>query len=463
VKAVYDEAVAHFCPADAVDLKLDDKQVKEAVHKVEKALVRENILKHGKRPDGRKLDEVRPLNMEVGWLPRTHGSSLFARGETQAMVTVTLGTSRDEQTVDELMNYYSKKFMLHYNFPPFSVGEARRIAGPGRREMGHGALAEKSLEAVLPDPEQFPYTIRVVSDILESNGSSSMASVCGGSICLMDAGVPISGQVAGISVGIVEDNGKWELLTDILGEEDHFGDMDFKVAGTKDGVTGVQLDLKKRGLSQEQIAESMKRARTALTFILGKMNAIIDKPRAEISTLAPRILMVKVNPEKIGKIIGPAGKGIRALEADTGAKIDIEDDGKVKIASSDALAAQQAADWIRGLTSEPEVGVIYTGTVVRVVDFGAFIKFLGAQDGLCHISELRNERVGKVTDVVKEGDTVKVKVLSVDDRGKVKLTMRGIDQVTGEETEPVERRPAPEGQGEGRRDRGPRRHHRHAS
>jgi polyribonucleotide nucleotidyltransferase len=374
--------------------------------------------------------------MEVGWLPRTHGSSLFARGETQAMVTVTLGTSRDEQTVDELMNYYSKKFMLHYNFPPFSVGEARRIAGPGRREMGHGALAEKSLEAVLPDPEQFPYTIRVVSDILESNGSSSMASVCGGSICLMDAGVPISGQVAGISVGIVEDNGKWELLTDILGEEDHFGDMDFKVAGTKDGVTGVQLDLKKRGLSQEQIAESMKRARTALTFILGKMNAIIDKPRAEISTLAPRILMVKVNPEKIGKIIGPAGKGIRALEADTGAKIDIEDDGTVYISCNDYKGAERAKAAVEAIAEDVQVGRIYDGKIISIKDFGAFVELAPGQDGLCHISELDDTYVKNVNDVVQIGQRLRVKVINVDDQGRVKLSRKAVlrDEAEGKES-----------------------------
>ncbi len=426
VRAAYEETVAHFCPEDATEPEFVEQDVKDAVQKVEKAIVRESILKSGKRSDGRKLDEVRPLNMEIGWLPRTHGSSLFGRGETQAMVTVTLGTSRDEQTVDEMMNYYSKKFMLHYNFPPFSVGEARRITGPGRRELGHGALAEKSLEAVLPDPESFPYTIRVVSDILESNGSSSMASVCGGSLALMDAGVPVSEQVAGISIGIVEDNGKWELLTDILGEEDHFGDMDFKVAGTKNGVTGVQLDLKKRGLSQEQIAETMKRARTALTFILGKMNAIIEKPRGQISMLAPRILMVKVNPEKIGKIIGPAGKGIRALEADTGAKIDIEDDGTVYISSTDAKGAERAKAAVEAIAEDVQVGRIYEGKVISIKDFGAFVELAPGQDGLCHISELDDTYVKNVNDVVQIGQKIRVKVINVDDQGRVKLSRKAV-------------------------------------
>jgi polyribonucleotide nucleotidyltransferase len=437
--------------------------VQGAFKKLEKTIVRNAILDTGRRIDGRDTTSVRPIAVEVGVLPRVHGSGLFTRGETQALAVATLGTGQDEQIIDALEGDYREHFLLHYNFPPYSVGEASMLRSPGRREIGHGKLAWRALRPLLPARESFPYTIRVVSEITESNGSSSMATVCASSLALMDAGVPLGRPVAGIAMGLIKEGERIAVLSDILGDEDHLGDMDFKVAGTEGGVTSLQMDIKIAGITEAIMRQALTQARDGRLHILDEMAKGISGARPELRESVPRISVIQIPQDKIGAVIGPGGKMIREICEKTGAKIDIEDDGKVKIASSDALAAQQAADWIRGLTSEPEVGVIYTGTVVRVVDFGAFIKFLGAQDGLCHISELRNERVGKVTDVVKEGDTVKVKVLSVDDRGKVKLTMRGIDQVTGEETEPVERRPAPEGQGEGRRDRGPRRHHRRAS
>jgi polyribonucleotide nucleotidyltransferase len=440
--------------------------VQGAFKKLEKSIVRNAILDTGRRIDGRDTTSVRPIAVEVGALPRVHGSALFTRGETQALAVATLGTGQDEQIIDALEGDYREHFLLHYNFPPYSVGEASMLRSPGRREIGHGKLAWRALRPLLPSREGFPYTIRVVSEITESNGSSSMATVCAGSLALMDAGVPLVRPVAGIAMGLIKEADRVAVLSDILGDEDHLGDMDFKVAGTEVGVTSLQMDIKIAGITEAIMRQALTQARGGRLHILNEMAKGISGARPELRESVPRISVIQIPQDKIGAVIGPGGKMIREICEKTGAKIDIEDDGKVKIASSDALAAQQAADWIRGLTSEPEVGVIYTGTVVRVVDFGAFVKFLGAQDGLCHISELRNERVGKVTDVVKEGDTVKVKVLSVDDRGKVKLTMRGIDQVTGEETEVAPRRPAGEGEGEGerhRRDRGPRRHHRRAS
>jgi len=355
--------------------------------------------------------------------------------------------------------------MLHYNFPPYSVGEASMLRSPGRREIGHGKLAWRALRPLLPSRESFPYTIRAVSEITESNGSSSMATVCGSSLALMDAGVPLERPVAGIAMGLIKEGERVAVLSDILGDEDHLGDMDFKVAGTDVGVTALQMDIKIAGITEAIMSQALTQARDGRLHILDEMAKGISGARAELRESVPRISVIHIPQDKIGMVIGPGGKMIREICETTGTKIDIEDDGTVKVASSDALASQQAIDWIRGLTSEPEVGMIYTGKVVRVVDFGAFVKFLGAQDGLVHISELRNERVGKVTDVVKEGDTVKVKVLSIDDRGKVKLSMRGIDQVTGEQTEPpAPRRPpaeAEDGHGERpRRERGPRRHRR---
>ncbi|MBN2446164.1 MAG: polyribonucleotide nucleotidyltransferase [Phycisphaerae bacterium] len=424
VAAVYDEALAEYCPEGATETKYTRAEVNDALQTVEKEVIRTRILAEGVRPDGRATDQIRPIACEVGWLPRTHGSSLFTRGETQAMVTTTLGTSRDEQTIDDMLGEYSKKFILHYYFPPYSVGEVGRIMGPGRREIGHGALAERSLQAVLPSPDDFPYTIRLVSDITESNGSSSMATVCGGTLSLMDAGVPITAPVAGISVGMVSDGDKHRLLLDILGEEDHFGDMDFKVAGTKDGVTGVQLDLKADAVSYEVIQETFELARKGRLHILGEITKTLAAPRPQISENAPRLLTIKIDPEKIGKVIGPGGKSIKALQADTGAQIDIEDDGTVYISCLDADGAERARDAIARMTEEIKVGRIYEGKVTTIRDFGAFVELVEGQDGLCHISELDEGYVKSVNDVVKLGDKIKVKVIAVDDQGRIKLSRK---------------------------------------
>jgi len=423
IAALAEELVAELCPEGAEDLPYASSQVKEAFSKLEGQIQREMILA-GARPDGRGVDEVRPLRIEVGVLPRTHGSALFSRGETQALVTTTLGTPRDEQIIDGLQEEYTKKFMLHYNFPPFSVGEIRPIRGPGRREIGHGALAEKSLEAMLPPTEQFPYTVRVVADIFESNGSTSMATVCGGTLSLMDAGVPIKAPVAGISIGMVSDGSRCVLLTDILGEEDFYGDMDFKVAGTANGITGIQLDLKGGGISQDRIVQALEKARLARLHILAEMAKVIAAPRSEINRYAPRMFTLKINPEKIGKLIGPGGKTINRIQDETGAIIDIEDDGTVYIACTDASGAEAAKEQVEALTAEVEVGKIYTGKVVSVRDFGAFIEILPGQDGLCHVSELDEKYVKNVTDVVKVGDTVSAKVIAVDDQGRVKLSRK---------------------------------------
>ena len=424
VREVYAEVVAHFCPADAEKPAHQPDEVKEAVRQVEKAVVRHRILKDGVRPDGRGLKDIREITGEVGWLPRVHGSSLFNRGETQAMVTTTLGTASDEQIIDDLIDEYSKKFLLHYNFPPFCVGEVRRIGPPGRREIGHGALAERSLEAVLPSPDDFPYTIRLVSDILESNGSSSMATVCGGTLALMDAGVPITAPVAGISIGMVEEDGKAVLFPDILGEEDAFGDMDFKVAGTREGITGVQLDIKAEGLKFDLMDQALEIAKKARFHILDEMAKVIDKPRPEISKYAPRLLMLKINPDKIGKLIGPGGRSIRAIQENTGAQIDVEDDGTVFVSCVDAAKAQRAFEAVQAITEDIKVGAIYEGKVASIKDFGAFIEIQEGQDGLCHISELDDGYVRSVGDVVKVGDVVRVKVIQVDDQGRVKLSRK---------------------------------------
>jgi polyribonucleotide nucleotidyltransferase len=436
--------------------------------KLEKAIVRTAILDTGRRIDGRDTASVRPIQAEVSVLPRVHGSALFTRGETQALVVATLGTGQDEQVIDALEGDYREHFLLHYNFPPYSVGEASMMRSPGRREIGHGKLAWRAVHPLLPSRESFPYTIRLVSEITESNGSSSMATVCGSSLALMDAGVPIARPIAGIAMGLIKEGERFSVLSDILGDEDHLGDMDFKVAGTERGVTSLQMDIKIAGITREIMQTALTQARAGRLHILDEMAKGITGAREEMRETVPRISVIHIPQDKIGAVIGPGGKMIREICETTKTKIDIEDDGTVKIASADASASQQAIDWIRGLTSEPEVGVVYTGKVVRVVDFGAFVNFLGSQDGLCHISELKNERVGKVTDVVNEGDIVKVKVLSIDDRGKVKLSMRGIDQETGEQT-PVEPRPPrpprpigeaePQGERQ-RRDRGPRRHRR---
>ena len=437
VKAIYEKTVADYCPEGktAEELEHTPDEVKAAIGQVEERLVRDMILDEDKRPDGRKLDEIRKISCEVGWLPRVHGSSLFTRGETQAMVVCTLGTSRDEQIIDDLIEEYSKKFMLHYNFPPFSVGEVRRIGSPGRREIGHGALAERSLEAVLPGPEDFPYTIRIVSDILESNGSSSMASVCGGSLALMDAGVPISGAVSGISIGLVmEKDGRYKLLTDIIGEEDHYGDMDFKVAGTRKGITGVQLDIKATGLPHKILREALKMSHKARTHILDQMEKIIAKPRPEISQYAPRLLTIKINPDKIGKLIGPGGKSVKAIQADTGAQIDIEDDGTVVISCLDSAGAERALEMVQRITEDVQIGRIYEGRVASIKDFGAFIEIQDGQDGLCHISELDDNYVRSVSDVVKVGDLVKVKVIAIDEQGRVKLSRKAAMKALAKES-----------------------------
>jgi polyribonucleotide nucleotidyltransferase len=430
------------------------EQVSAAFYALEERVVRDMILE-GKRIDGRSTKQLRQITCEVGVLPRTHGSAVFQRGETQSLVTTVLGTSADEQRVDGLMDEYSKKFMLDYNFPPFSVGECRPIRGPGRREIGHGALAERSLKAVIPAPEKFPYTIRVVSDILESNGSSSMASVCGGTLSLMDAGVPITAPVAGISIGLVKEPDRFTLLTDIMGDEDHFGDMDFKIAGTGRGITGIQLDLKIDGIGEEIIKATLEQAREARREILKTMLGTLRQPRGAISDYAPRLLTIRINPEKIGLLIGPGGKTIRSIQEETGAKIDVEDDGTVSIAHAEAAGAEAARMKVEALTEEVRIGKVYDGKVTSVKDFGAFIEILPGRDGLCHISELDDKYVGKVEDVVKVGDRLQVKVIAIDEHDRVKLSRKVLLREAkgpgeGSSPPPPPRRPQGESRGESR-------------
>ena len=406
---------------------ITDFEIKESFYKIQSEAIRSSILNNNKRPDGRGSRDLRPLHCEVGLLPRTHGSAVFQRGETQAFVMTTLGSKSDTQDMDAWTGGPTeKKFILHYNFPPFSVGETGRTGGPGRREIGHGALAERSVEPMIPEELDFPYTIRVTSEIMESNGSTSMASVCGATLSLMDAGVPLKAPVAGISIGLITDEktGKTVTLTDILGSEDHFGDMDFKVAGTHKGITGFQTDLKLQGLSFELARQAFEQAREARMIILDKMNEAIKAPRAELSKYAPRITTIKINPEKIGAVIGPQGKVIRGIVDATGCQIDIEDDGSIHIFSTDAAAAQGAIDQIKAITAEAEVGKIYHGRVVGIKEFGAFVEILPGKDGLLHISEIADRRINNVEDVLKMGDEVDVKVLGIDDRGKVKLSRR---------------------------------------
>lgn len=400
-------------------------------HELESRVTRDQILA-GSRADGRATNELRNIECQTNVLPRVHGSAVFQRGETQALVTVTLGTQRDEQRVDGLIEEYSKKFMLDYYFPPFCVGECRPIRGPGRREFGHGALAERSVRSILPDAEDFPYTIRIISDILESNGSSSMASVCGATLGLMAAGVPIINPVAGISIGLVKEEDNWTLLTDIVGDEDHFGDMDFKIAGTQNGITGIQLDLKIHGLSEEIIRATLVQARDARIQILRNMLTAIPRPADEISAWAPRLLRTEINPSKIGLLIGPGGKTIRAIQEGTGASIEIDDDGIVTIAAVDAAAADAAMSQVNALTASVEVGKIYDGTVSSIKDFGAFIEILPGRDGLCHISELADGYVSDVSEVCKVGDAMKVKVIAIDDQDRIKLSRRAAMEETGE-------------------------------
>ena len=418
---------------DAVDQDLLGAAFGDIVKKLEKDIVRNDILDTGNRIDGRDTKTVRPIASEVGILPRAHGSALFTRGETQALVTTTLGTGQDEQIIDGLADNYRENFMLHYNFPPFSVGEAGRFGFTGRREVGHGKLAWRAIHPVMPPKEDFPYTIRVVSDITESNGSSSMATVCGASLSMMDAGVPLPRPVAGIAMGLIKEGERFAVLSDILGDEDHLGDMDFKVAGTADGITSLQMDIKITSITEEIMQIALGQARDGRLHILQEMANALTSSRDSVSQNAPRITQMKINPEKIRDIIGPGGKVIREICETTGAKIDVDDDGTVRIAAVDAAAGDKAANWIRDIVAEPEVGMIYDGKVVKVVDFGAFVNFLGPRDGLVHISELAEGRVEKVTDVINEGDEIKVKLIGIDDRGKVKLSMRVVNQETGED------------------------------
>ncbi|GBD45177.1 Polyribonucleotide nucleotidyltransferase [bacterium HR40] len=407
--------------------------VQDCFRKLEKAIVRSRILDTGRRIDGRDLESVRPISAEVGVLPRVHGSALFTRGETQALVVVTLGTGQDEQVVDALEGDIREHYMLHYNFPPYSVGEVGRLGSPGRREIGHGKLAWRATHPLLPPKDEFPYTIRVVSEITESNGSSSMATVCGASLALMDAGVPLKRPVAGIAMGLIKEGERYAVLSDILGDEDHLGDMDFKVAGTEVGVTSLQMDIKIAGITEEIMRKALEQARRGRLQILAEMAKGIGMPRPEMRETVPRITTLQIPTDKIGAVIGPGGKTIREITERTGTRIDIADDGTVRIAAADAEAARRAAEWIQSLTAVPEVGKIYEGRVARIVDFGAFVNLFGKYDGLLHISEITDGRVEKVTDVLKEGDIVKVKVIGIDDRGKIKLSMRAVDQETGEE------------------------------
>ena len=425
--------------------------------KLEGNIVRGAILKEGRRIDGRDTKTVRPIEAMVGFLPRTHGSALFTRGETQSIVTTTLGTADAEQMIDGLDGLRYERFMLHYNFPPYSVGEVGRFGAPGRREIGHGKLAWRALHPLLPAKEEFPYTIRVLSDITESNGSSSMATVCGGSLALMDAGVPLKRPCAGIAMGLILEGKDFAVISDILGDEDHLGDMDFKVAGTSDGVTSLQMDIKVAGITEEIMRVALAQAKEGRAHILGEMAKALDSTREGLSAHAPRIESMSVPKDKIRDIIGTGGKVIREIVATTGAKVDIEDDGTVKISSSDPAQIEAARNWIIGIVAEPEVGKIYTGKVVNMADFGAFVNFMGARDGLVHISEIMNDRVANVRDVLSEGQQVKVKVLGVDDRGKVRLSMRLVDQESGEEL--PDTRPPREGGDDRppRGDRGPRR------
>jgi len=400
---------------------------------VEKEIVRGAVLRGEARIDGRDTRTVRPVSCEVGLLPRAHGSAVFTRGETQVLAVATLGTGQDEQIIDALEGEYRENFMLHYNFPPYATGEAGRLGSPGRREVGHGKLAWRAVRALLPTKESFPYTIRVVAEVTESNGSSSMASVCGASLALMDAGVPLPRSVAGIAMGLIKEPQGFAVLSDILGDEDHLGDMDFKVAGTEKGITALQMDIKITSITEEIMRITLSQAREGRVHILGEMAKALTGARDTVSENAPRITTFSIPKEKIREVIGSGGKVIREITETTGAKIDIDDDGTIKVAAVDGDAARAAIDWIRGIVAEPELGVIYNGKVVKVVDFGAFVNFLGSRDGLVHISELAPQRVGKVADIVKLGDTVKVKVLGFDDRGKVKLSMRQVDQETGED------------------------------
>ncbi|MCG6856699.1 MAG: polyribonucleotide nucleotidyltransferase [Salaquimonas sp.] len=413
----------------------DAQVVGEVFKHLQAKVVRGSILKTGNRIDGRDTKTVRPIVAEVGMLPRTHGSALFTRGETQALVVATLGTSDDEQFIDALTGTYKENFLLHYNFPPFSVGETGRMGSPGRREIGHGKLAWRAVHPMLPSAEEFPYTLRIVSEITESNGSSSMATVCGSSLALMDAGVPIKAPVAGIAMGLIKEGEEFAVLSDILGDEDHLGDMDFKVAGTAEGITSLQMDIKITGITEEIMKVALDQAKDGRMHILGEMGKALSESREELGEFAPRIEQISIPVDKIRDVIGSGGKVIREIVEKTGAKINIEDDGTVRIASASGKEIEAAKKWIHSIVAEPEVGEIYEGTVVKTVDFGAFVNFFGSRDGLVHISQLAEGRVAKTTDVIKEGDKVWVKLMGFDDRGKVRLSMKVVDQETGKEIE----------------------------
>jgi polyribonucleotide nucleotidyltransferase len=436
IAAIKEALLAALVPAD--DDGTMAPKVSSAFKEAEKEIVRSSILNTKRRIDGRDLTTVRPIVCEVGILPRTHGSALFTRGETQALAVATLGTGEDEQYVDALQGTYKETFMLHYNFPPYSVGEVGRMTGPGRREIGHGKLAWRAIHPVLPDRETFPYTIRIVSEITESNGSSSMATVCGSSLAMMDAGIPIKRPVAGIAMGLIKEDRDFAVLSDILGDEDHLGDMDFKVAGTSEGVTSLQMDIKITGITEEIMQVALNQARDGRMHILAEMNKALNTARPELGEYAPRIETIHIPVDKIREVIGSGGSVIREIVAESGAKIDISDDGTVKIASANAESIRAAINRIKSIASEPEVGEIYKGKVVKVMEFGAFVNFFGAKDGLVHISQLADGRPKAVTDVVKEGDQVWVKLLGFDDRGKVRLSMKVVDQATGKEREKAE-------------------------
>ncbi|MEW6641045.1 MAG: polyribonucleotide nucleotidyltransferase [Pseudomonadota bacterium] len=434
VDAVKQKVLAHFFPEGA-EPRFDKLRISGVFKELEAKIVRWNILDTGKRIDGRDVKTVRDIVAQVGVLPRAHGSALFTRGETQALVVTTLGTGEDEQYIDALPGTYKETFLLHYNFPPFSVGETGRMGSPGRREIGHGKLAWRAIHPVLPLHHEFPYTLRVVSEITESNGSSSMASVCGASLALMDAGVPLKRPTAGIAMGLILEGSRYAVLSDILGDEDHLGDMDFKVAGTEKGVTSLQMDIKIAGITEEIMKVALAQAKDGRVHILGEMAKAITAARAELGEHAPRIEVFQIATDKIREVIGTGGKVIREIVEKTGAKINIEDDGTVKVASANGESIRAAIKWIKSIASDPEVGQIYDGTVVKVMEFGAFVNFFGPRDGLVHISQLAAARVQKTSDVVKEGDKVKVKLLGLDDRGKVRLSMKAVDQATGEDLE----------------------------
>jgi polyribonucleotide nucleotidyltransferase len=433
VSAAKQKAIAALGRSEANPEGVDPAKLGGVFKACEADVVRRSILETGKRIDGRTVDMVRPIVSEVSVLPRAHGSALFTRGETQALVVATLGTGDDEQFIDALEGTYKESFLLHYNFPPYSVGETGRMGSPGRREIGHGKLAWRALRPMLPAKADFPYTVRLVSEITESNGSSSMASVCGGSLALMDAGVPLKKPVSGIAMGLILESDGFAVLSDILGDEDHLGDMDFKVAGTADGITSLQMDIKIPGITEEIMRQALAQARNGRLHILGEMGKAIDGARTDVGEYAPKIETITIPTDKIRDVIGTGGKVIREIVATTGAKVDINDDGVVKVSAAEGSKIKAAIDWIRSITSEPEVGQIYEGKVVKVVDFGAFVNFFGAKDGLVHVSQIANERVNKVSDVLSEGQMVKVKLLGFDDRGKIRLSMKAVDQASGED------------------------------